>query len=146
MCGLAHDAAQIVLAEDGLPPSSIQTTDWSVFPGIEDPQLVIDGTCFMLRIPGDAKGLYRSLEEVMDVAGIYSEGYVGLKNHRSLLTAVTKICCGATDRVLVDFSLSPERIRLQEMSRFQEEHAEWWSAHLRCLEDPGCAEIFRRGI
>jgi hypothetical protein len=82
----------------------------------------------------------------MDVAGIYSEGYVGLKNHRSLLTAVTKICCGATDRVLVDFSLSPERIRLQEMSRFQEEHAEWWSAHLRCLEDPGCADIFRRGI
>ena len=50
-CGLAHDAAQIVLAEDGLPPASIQTTDWSVFLGIEDPQLVVDGACFCCEYP-----------------------------------------------------------------------------------------------
>jgi hypothetical protein len=145
ICGLAYDAAHVVLASDGLPPASIATTDWSVFPGIEDPQLVIDGSCFLLRIPGDAKGLYRALEEMMDVASVHRDGYAGLENHRLLLSAVIKICCGATDRVRVDFSLSPEKFRLQEMSRFQDEHAEWWSAHLRCLEDPGCAEVFRRG-
>ena len=145
ICGLAHDAAHIVLAEEGLPPTSIHTTDWSVFPGIEDPQLVVDGSCFLVRAPGDAKGLYRALEEMMDVAGVHRDGYAGLENHRLLLTAVGKVRIGATDRVLVDFTLSPERLRLQEMERFQEEHAEWWSAHLRCMEDPGCAEIFRRG-
>jgi hypothetical protein len=58
---------------------------------------------------------------------------------------VTKIRNGATDRVLVNFMLSPGQLRLQEMERFEEQHAEWWSAHLRCLEDPGCAEVFRRG-
>ena len=143
-CGLAFDAAHIVLAADGLPPASIETSDWSVFPEMERPQLVNYGSHFLLRIPGNAKGLYRALEDMMDVAGVHREGYAGLENHRSLLTAVTKIRCGATDRVLVNFTLSPERIRLEELEFFQREEAVAWSGHLRCLEDPGCAEVFRR--
>ena len=145
ICGLAYDAAHVVLATDGLPPASIGTTDWSLFPMIREPQLLMDGTYFLLRIPGDAKGLWRVLEEIMDVADVYREGYAGLENHRFLLTAVTKIRNGATDRVLVNFTLSPERIRLRELEFFQQEEAVAWSGHLRCLEDPGCAAVLRRG-
>src|SRR6185369_12414777 len=100
---------------------------------------------FVVGIPGDAKGLWTALEEMMDVAGVHRDGYPGLENHKLLLTAVRKIRTGATDRVLVDFTLSPERLRLQEMERFQELEADWWSGHCRCLEDPGCADVFRRG-
>jgi hypothetical protein len=146
ICALAHDAAHVVLASND-PPAFIETTDWSQFPAIKRPRLLIEGTgtYFLLRVPGSAKGLYRALEEMMDVAGVHRDGYVGLENHRALLTAVGKVRIGATDRVLVDFTLSPERLRLQEMERFEAEHADWWSGHCRCLSDPGCAEVFRRG-
>ena len=147
ICALAKDAAHVVLASDDPPPPSTETTDWSLFPGIKRPKLLIEGTgtYFLLRIPGDAKGLFRALEEMMDVAGTYRDGYAGLENHRLLLSAVGKVRIGASNRVIVDFTLSPERLRLQEMERFQELEADWWSGHQRCLEDPGCAEVFRRG-
>ena len=146
ICGLAHDAAHVVLAATE-PPPPIKTTDWSQFPAMPQPNLLIEGTgtYFLLRIPGNAKGLWTVLEEMMGVAGVYREGYAGQENHRLLLTAVGKVRIGATDRVLVNFTLSPERHRLQEMERFQELEADWWSGHQRCLEAPGCAEVFRRG-
>jgi hypothetical protein len=129
------------------PEGYVETTDCSQFPKIREPTLLIEGTgtYFLLRVPGDAKGLYRALEEMMDVAAVYREGYWGLDNHRLLLTAVTKIRNGATDRVLVNFSLSPERQRLDELEFFEREEAVAWSGRLQCLEDPGCAEVFRRG-
>ena len=146
ICALAHDAGHIVLAAKD-PPPSIKTTDWSQFPVMPQPNLLIEGTgtYFLLRIPGDAKGLWTSLEAMMDVAGVHRGGYAGLENHRLLLTSVGKVRIGATDRVLVDFALSPVRHRLLEMERFQELEADWWSGHQRCLEDPGCAAVFRRG-
>ena len=144
--GLAHDAAHVVLAAKD-PPPSIKATDWSRFPAMPQPNLLIEGTgtYFLLRVPGDAKGLWTALEQIMDVAGVHREGYAGQENHRLLLTAVGKVRIGATDRVVLDFTLSPEQHRLQEMERFEEEHADWWSGHQRCLEDPGCAQVFRRG-
>ena len=145
ICGLAYDAGHVVLAVDGLPPASIETTDWSQFPMIRLPRLLTDGTYFLMRRPGNAAGLYRSIEQVMDVADVYREGYAGVENHKLLLTAITNIRCGATDRVSIDFTLSPERLRLEEMNFFQQEEAVAWSAHLRCLEDPGCAEVYHRG-
>ena len=147
ICGLARDAAHIVLGAKGLPPVSIKTTDWSLFPGIKRPKLLIEGTgtYFLLRVPGDARGLWRSLEEMLDIAGVHRDGYAGLENHRLLLTAVGKVRIGSTDRVLVDFTLSPEQLRLQEMERFEVLAADWWSGHQRCLADPGCAEVFHRG-
>ncbi len=147
ICGLAHDAAHIVLATDDPPPASVETADWSQFPKIREPKLLIEGTgtYFLLRIPGHAKGLYRALEEMMDLAGVHREGYWGLDNHRLLLTAVAKVRNGATDRVLVNFTLSPEQQRLRELEFLEREEAVAWSGHLQCLEDPGCAEVFRRG-
>ena len=119
LCGLAADAAHVVLAAND-PPPSIPTSDWSQFPVSKQPKLLIEGTgtYFLLRVPGDAKGLYRALEELMDVAGVHREGYAGLENHRLLLAAVGKVRIGATDRVLVNFTLSPERLLLQEMEHF----------------------------
>jgi hypothetical protein len=83
ICGLAPDAAHVVLAADD-PPPSIKTTDWSHFPAIKRPELLIEGTgtYFLVRIPGDAKGLWRALEEMMDVSSVYREDYGGLENHR----------------------------------------------------------------
>ena len=43
ICGLAFDAAHIVLAANGPPPTSIQTTDWSMIPSSKNPGLVNDG-------------------------------------------------------------------------------------------------------
>ena len=146
ICALANDAAHIVLAAKD-PPPSVKEADWSQFPAMPQPNLLIEGTgtYFLLRIPGDAGGLWTVLEAMMDVAGVHRDGYAGLENHRLLLTAVGKVRIGATDRVVLDFLLSPERHRLEEMERFQELEADWWSGHQRCLEDPGCAEVFRRG-
>jgi hypothetical protein len=147
LCELDFDSAHVVLVAEGLPPRTIETTDWSRFPVIKKPRLLIDGTgaYFLLRIPGSAKGLYRALEELMVVAGVHRDGYAGLENHRALLTAVTKVRNGATDRVVVNFTLSPEQQRLEEMELFQTEEAAAWFGRLRCLEDPGCAEVLRRG-
>jgi hypothetical protein len=145
ICGLAFDAAYLVLATDGLPGAWIKTTDWSQFPITKEPMLLVGGTYFLLRIPGDARGLYRALEEMMDVASVHRDGFVGLTNHRLLLTAVTRIRVGAADRALVNFTLSPEQQRLEEMEFFQREEAAAWSGRLQCLEDPGCAEVLRRG-
>jgi hypothetical protein len=145
LCGLAPDAAHLLLAADGLPPAYVVTTDWSTFPAIERPRLLLEGCYFLLRVPGNATGLFVALEGMMDVALVHRDGYAGLENHRLLLEAVTEIRNDAADRVLVNFSLSPERQRLMEMERYQADQAEWWSAHLRCLEDPGCADVFRRG-
>ena len=110
ICGLAHDAAHVVLAATE-PPPPIKTTDWSQFPAMPQPNLLIEGTgtYFLLRIPGNAKGLWTALEAMMDVAGVHRDGYAGLENHRLLLTAVGKVRIGATDRVVLDFTLSPER-------------------------------------
>src|SRR5436190_746211 len=65
VCGLAHDAAHVVLAAKD-PPPSIPSTDWSQFPAMPQPNLLIEGTgtYFLLRIPGDAKGLWTALEEI----------------------------------------------------------------------------------
>jgi len=54
ICALAHDAAHIVRAAKD-PPPSIETTDWSQFPAMPQPNLLIEGTgtYFLLRIPGD---------------------------------------------------------------------------------------------
>jgi hypothetical protein len=91
ICGLAYEVGYVQIAADGLPPSSVKTTDWSQFPRIKKPKLLDDGTYFLLRIPGDAKGLWRAIEEIMDVAGVYREGDSGLANPRLLLAAIGKI-------------------------------------------------------
>lgn len=145
ICALAYDAGHVVLAAEGLPPVSIGTTDWSQFPRIREQQLLTDTFYFLLRIPGNARGLYRALEGIMDVAGVYREGYDGLENHRLLLDAVGRIRRCAVDRVRLDFKLSPERTRLRELEFFQVEEEADWGGYLRCLEDPGCAEVLRRG-
>jgi hypothetical protein len=144
ICGLAYDAAHIVLAADGLPPQSTETTDWSQFPMIREPRLLLHGTYFLLRIPGSAAGLYIAVERIMDVASVYREGYSGLDNHRLLSDAIGKIRRCTTDRVLIHFTLSPERIRQRELEIFQAEEASDWGGYLGCLEDPGCAEVLRR--
>ena len=102
---------------ESLPPASVTTTDWSVYPLMRALKLIDDATYFLLRITGNSKGLYRALEEMMDVAGVYGEryDYTGLKNHRRLLDAVGKIQRGTTDRMVADFWLSPKRIRQREM-------------------------------
>ena len=130
ICGLAYDAAHVVLATDGLPPASIGTTDWSLFPMIREPQLLMDGTYFLLRIPGSADGLFRAVEQIMDVAGVYREGCDGSQNRRLLLEAIGKIRRRAADRMVVDFTLSPEHLRLRELNIFQWEEAGDWSGYL----------------
>ena len=109
-------------------------------------RLTDDATYFLLRIPGDSKGLYRVLEQMMDVAGVYREScdYTGLKNHRRLLEAVGKIQRGTSDRVVVDFWLSPERIRKRELDYFESAEASYWRGYRMCLEDPECAKLVRR--
>ena len=62
----AGEGGFLTLAANGLPPSSVKTTDWSLLPGIKYP----DGNNFLLRVPGDANGLYRAVEEVLDTAGV----------------------------------------------------------------------------
>jgi hypothetical protein len=128
---------------EGPPPASVMTSDWSYFPVAMVPKLVEDATYFLLRIPGDAKGLYRALEEMMDVAGVYREGYVGIKNHRRLLEGVGKIQRGTTDRVVFDFWLSPERLRQLELGFFESEEESYWRGYQMCMEDPGCAKYAR---
>ena len=144
-CKLAYDVAHIVKAADGLPPTSIKATDWSQLPKVEEPRPIVDSTSFLLRIPGSAEGLFRAVEQIMDAAGVYREGYDGLENHRLLLRAIGKIRRCTTDRVLVDLTLSPESIRLRRLDIFQWEEASDWGGYLGCLEDPGCAEVLRRG-
>jgi hypothetical protein len=144
LCAIVYNEAHLLAAIEGLPPDSIATTDWSVFPRLkEQPNFLDDATYFLLRIPGDSKGLYRALEEMMDVAGVYREGYEGLKNHRRLLDAVGKIQRGTSDRAVVDFWLSPERLRQLEMEYFQSEEDSYWRGYRMCLEDPGCAKHAR---
>ena len=144
ICAIAYDAAHLVAAAEGLPPASITTTDWSFFPKIEEPKLLNDATNFLLRIPGHSRGLYCALEEMLDVAGVYREEYTGLRNHQLLLDAVGKIRRGTTDRVLVEFWLSPERIRHRELEFFQSMEEDNWRGHQMCLEDPGCAQFVRK--
>ena len=60
ICAVASDAAHVVLADNGPPPTSIRTTDWSMIPSSTNPGLVKDGNHFTLRIPGDANGLWRA--------------------------------------------------------------------------------------
>ena len=146
ICGIAYDAAHLVAAQERLPPSSVTTTDWSFFPKTNRLKLLNDATYFLLRIPGNSRGLYRALEEMSDIAGVYREGFTGLRNHRLLLDAASKIRCGATKRVLVEFWLSPERVRERETEVFQELEEDWWRGHLMCLEDPGCAEVARQSF
>ena len=145
ICGLAHDAAKVTLAADGLPPTSVKTTGWSQLPTVKDPKGLIDSTSFLLRIPGNAEGLFRAVEQIMDAAGVYREGFDGFENHRLLLKGIGKIRRRVTDRMLVDFTLSPERHRMRELDIFQWEEAGDWAGYLGCLEDPGCAEVLRRG-
>ena len=90
-------------------------------------------------------GLFRVVEEIMDVAGVYGDGYAGQENRRLLLAAIGKIRRGTTKHVRVDFTLSPERQRLRDLEFFQTEAAADWGGYVRCLEDPGCAEVLRRG-
>ena len=82
----------------------------------------------------------------MDVAGVYREScdYTGLKNHRRLLEAVGKIQRGTTDRAVVDFWLSPERIRERELEYFEWEEASYWRGYHMCLEEPECAKLVRK--
>ena len=143
-CGLNPDEARLVVVND-LPLPTIAATGWSVLPRIKELKLFPGGTYFLLRIPADANGLFRALEEIMDVAGVYREGYVGLENRQRLLDAVGKICRGAKKWVRVDFVLSPERQREFELEFFQAMELDAWSGRQRCLEDPGCAEVLRRG-
>lgn len=145
ICGLAHDAAHIVLATEGLPPRSITTTDWSQLPPVNVPSPIEGSTLFLLRVPGSADGLFRSAEQIMDAAGVYREGADGSHNHRLLLEAIGKVRRGAADRVAVDFTLSPERLRLRDLDFFQWNEAGDWAGYLGCLADPGCAEVLRRG-
>ena len=103
ICAITYNEAHLVAAAEGLPPASITTTDWSYFPQIKKLKPMEGATYFLLRIPGNSRGLYRALEEMMDVAGVYREScdYTGLKNHRRLLDAVGKIQRGTTDRAVV---------------------------------------------
>jgi hypothetical protein len=145
VCRLACDVGYIGRATDGLPPATVETTDWSFFPIAKGPKRFDEITHFLLRIPGDASGLFRVVEEIMDVAGVYGDGYPGQENRRMLLAALGKIRRGITEHVRVDFTLSPERQRLRELEMFQWEEAADWAGFVGCLEDPGCAEVLRRG-
>jgi hypothetical protein len=143
ICAISYDAAHLVAAAEGLPPASITTTDWSFFPKMKEPKLLNDATNFLLRIPGNSRGLYCALEKMLDVASVYREEYTGLKNHRLLLDAVGKIQRGTTDCVLVKFWLSPERLRELEMEYFQLEEESYWRGYRMCLEEPECAKLVR---
>ena len=145
ICAITYNEAYLMAAAEGLPPASVKTTDWSFFPRMPTHRLTDDATYFLLRIPGNSKGLYRVLEEMMDVAGVYREScdYTGLKNHRRLLDAVGKIQRGTTDRAVVDFWLSPERIRERELDYFESEEASYWRGYQMCLEEPECAKVVR---
>jgi hypothetical protein len=140
VCRLACDGGYIQRVADGLPPDYVETTDWSFIGGDLD-----EAIRFLLWVPGDASGLFRVVEEIMDVAGVYGDGYTGQENRRLLLAAIGKIRRGTTKHVRVDFTLSPERQRLRELEFFQTEEAADWGRYVRCLEDPGCAEVLRRG-
>lgn len=69
VCRLACEGGYIQRVADGLPSDSVETTDWSFIGGDLD-----ETTRFLLRIPGDAKGLFRVVEEIMAAAGIYCDG------------------------------------------------------------------------
>ena len=146
ICALSYNEAHLVAAAEELPPASIATTDWSYFPQIKKFKPMEGATYFLLRIPGNSRGLDRALEEMMDVAGVYREScdYTGLKNHRRLLEALGKIQRGTTDRVVVDFWLSPERIRERELEYFEWEEVSYWRGYQMCLEDPECAKLVRK--
>ena len=45
--------------------------------------------------------------------------------------------------MVVDFWLSPERIRQREMDYFEWEEASYWRGYQMCLEDPECAKHVR---
>jgi hypothetical protein len=141
ICGLSHGSGYVQRAADGLPPPSVKTTDWSLPPSINERY----DFHFLLRVPGDASGLYRAVEEVLDAAGVYREGCDGLTNHRLLLAAIGKIRRCTARYVHIEFTLSPEQIRLRDLEFFQTEAAADWGGYTRCLEDPGCAEVLRRG-
>jgi hypothetical protein len=145
VCRLGCTVGNIQRVADGLPPASIKTTDWSLFPDAKKSERLEEATSFLLRIPGDAKGLFRAVEEIMTAAGVYGDGYVGQENRRLLLSAISKIRRGTTRHVSVDFTLSPQQSRLRELEMFEWEEAADWGGYLRCLEDPGCAEVLRRG-
>ena len=73
ICAITYSEAHLVAAAEGLPPASVTTTDWSYFPQIKKLKPMEGATYFLLRIPGNSRGLYRALEEMMDVAGVYRE-------------------------------------------------------------------------
>jgi hypothetical protein len=81
----------------------------------------------------------------MDAVGVYRDGYTGLDNHRLLLRAVNRVRCGRSDLEEVYFTLSPARLRLLEMEVFEANEAGAWAGYTGCLDDPGCAEVLRRG-
>jgi hypothetical protein len=145
ICAITYSEAHLVAATEGLPPTSVTTADWSYFPQIKKLKPMQGATYFLLRIPGNSHGLYRALEEMMDIAGVYRESfdYTGLKNHRRLLDAVAKIQRGTTDRVAVDFWLSPEHIRERELEYFEWEEVSYWRGYQMCLEEPECAKLVR---
>jgi hypothetical protein len=134
VCELSHDEARVVLVTE-LPPPLSGTTEWSP----------TGGSRYPLRIPGNARGLFGSLEEIMDAVGVYRDGYTGLDNHRLLLRAVNRVRCGRSDLEEVYFTLSPARLRLLEMEVFEANEAGAWTGYTGCLDDPGCAEVLRRG-
>ena len=126
ICGLAPDAAHIVLAADGLPPASIATTDWSQFPMIKEPELLIDGTYFLLRIPGNAAGLYLRSSKLWTSPASIARAMTGWKITGCFYEpSVRSVAAQRTD-VLLDLTLSPERIRQRELEMFQWEEAGDW--------------------
>ena len=81
----------------------------------------------------------------MDVAGVHRSTIAGVENHRLLMSAVSKICNGVTDRVLLNFTTAAEARRLEDVEFLQFEQTVAWSSRRRCLDDPGCAEVLLRG-
>lgn len=135
ICESSHDEVRVI-ALDALPPPSSGTTEWC-------PLQV--GQTYLLRIPGSAKGLFADLEEIMDSIGVYREGHLGIDNHRLLLRAVNRLRCGRSNQEEVYFARSPERQRFREMEVFEANEAGAWAGYTGCLDDPGCAEVLRRG-
>ena len=68
----------------------------------------------------------------------------GSRNTAGCLMLVREIQRGTTDRVVVDFWLSPERIRERELEYFEWEEKSYWRGYRMCLEEPECAKLVRK--
>lgn len=132
VCGASPDEARIVLAAE-LPPPVNGTTEWSI---VSVKATLGNATYFLLRVPGTAKGLYAAVEEIMDVVGIYRDGFTGLENHRLLLNAITRVRRGLSNREEVYFTQSPLRLRLLEQEVFEGLEASSWRGYLESSEAP----------